>query len=257
MKVKSIRKLILPVILIAGLIAFFASGAHRYVTFAGIAENYGLLKSYADANLALSYVIFTLLYCMAVAFSLPIALPLTLTGGAVLGWPAILLIVTGATLGASIVFVAARSILGDFLRAKAGPFIGGLEAGFSNNAFSYLLALRLIPAVPFWVVNIVPALTSMRLSSYVAATFIGIIPGTAVFVSVGRGFDHILAAGQTPDLSVLGSPSILIPLAGLGALALLPIVHKRWKASQEAAHHSTPQHTGQKSGPKSGPKSDN
>lgn len=234
----SIRRLYLPAILILGLGVFFATGAHEYVTFAAIAENYDELKRAATANLLLSYLIFMLLYAVAVAFSLPIALPLTLTGGAILGWVAVGLVVVGATAGATIVFIAARSVFGDFLRAKAGPFMANLEAGFSKNAFSYLLALRLIPAAPFWVVNIVPAMTSMRLSSYVTATFIGIIPGTAVFISVGRGFDHILAAGRTPDLSVLASPAILGPLAGLGALALLPIAYKWWQGRGAAASHN-------------------
>ena len=232
---RSVRKLYLPLILISGLVIFFASGAHEYVTFAAIAQNYGELKSAASTNLLLSYFAFMLLYAVAVAFSLPIALPLTLTGGAIFGWPAVALVVTGATAGAAIVFIAARSVLGNILRAKAGPFMANLEAGFAKNAFSYLLALRLIPAAPFWVVNIVPAMTSMRLSSYVAATFIGIIPGTAVFISVGRGFDHVLAAGRTPDLSILASPAILGPLAGLGALALLPIAYKWWQARHTAS----------------------
>ena len=223
-------KLLLPAILVLGLVTFFASGAHKFTTFAAIAENYGALKAAATANLLLAYLLFMLLYAVVVAFSLPIALPLTLTGGAILGWPAVGLVVIGATAGAAIVFLAARSVLGNILRAKAGPFMATLEAGFSKNAFSYLLALRLIPAAPFWVVNIVPAMTSMKLSSYVVATFIGIIPGTAVFISVGRGFDHILAAGRTPDLSVLASPAILTPLAGLGALALMPIVYKWWQS---------------------------
>lgn len=236
---RSVRKLYLPLILISGLVIFFASGAHEYVTFAAIAQNYGDLKSAASGNLLLSYLLFMLLYAVAVAFSLPIALPLTLTGGAILGWPAVALVVTGATAGATIVFIAARSVFGDFLRAKAGPFMAGLEAGFSKNGFSYLLALRLIPAAPFWVVNIVPAMTSMRLSTYVGATFIGIIPGTAVFISVGRGFDHILAAGRTPDLSVLASPAILTPLAGLGALALLPIIYRWWQSRRAPVSEKT------------------
>ena len=166
-------------------------------------------------------------YALAVAFSLPIALPLTLTSGALLGWPAVILVVCGATLGAGVVFIAARSIFADLLRSRAGPFVAKLEAGFSRNSFYYLLALRLMPVAPFWVVNIVPALSSMRLGPFLLATFIGIIPGTTVFISVGRGFDHILAAGQNPDVAMLASAPIIIPLFGLGVLALIPVVLRR------------------------------
>ena len=227
---KICRKFWLPVLLIAGLVAFFASGANEVISFAVIAANYTMLKSFVAAHQALSYLGFTLLYVVAVAFSLPIALPLTLTGGAIFGWPAVVLVVVGATAGATILFIAARSVFQDMLQAKAGPFLARLEAGFSQNAFFYLLALRLVPAAPFWVVNIVPAMTRMRLIPYVVATFLGILPGSAVFISVGRGFDHILAAGRTPDLTLLSSPHILGPLAALGALALVPVIIRWWRA---------------------------
>ena len=171
------------------------------------------------------------IYIIAVAFSLPVALPLTLTGGALFGWAAVGLVLFGATTGAGVVFIAARTAFADLARERAGPFLSQLEAGFSRNAFSYLLALRLMPAAPFWVVNIVPALSRMSLGSFILATFIGIAPGTTVAVSVGRGFDHILGAGKVPDLQVLGSPAVLGPLAALGLLALLPVAWRRiWVA---------------------------
>lgn len=225
-----IRKYALPVTLVTGLLLFFASGTHKLVSWEAISSNYSILKQFANDRILASYAMFFLLYLVVVAFSLPVALPLTLTGGALLGWPAGVVIIFAATMGAGVVFMAARTVFSDFLRVKAGPFLAWLEAGFNENAFSYLLALRLIPAAPFWVVNIIPGLTQMKLTSFLLATFIGIIPGTMVFVSVGRGFDTILASGQTPDLSVLSSPSILIALGGLGALSLMPVIYKRFTA---------------------------
>jgi uncharacterized membrane protein YdjX (TVP38/TMEM64 family) len=225
-------KYVLPAILILGLSIFFLSGAHEFLTWQAVGAHYAYLNGFVGEHLWLSYLIFILGYAVVVAFSLPIALPLTLTGGALLGWPAVILVICGATAGAGVVFIAARSFFADLLRARAGPFMARLEAGFSRNSFSYLLALRLIPAAPFWVVNIVPALTNMRLGKFLLATFIGISPGTAVFISVGRGFDHILATGQTPDLDVLTSAPIIIPLVGLGVLALLPVVVRRMTDGQ-------------------------
>lgn len=225
-----LKRLLLPALLVTGLLLFFAFGGHTRLSWDAIAMNYATLKSHAEANLLVAALAFLLLYAMAVSFSLPIALPLTLTGGAIFSWLAILLVVTGATIGAGVVFLAARTVFADVARQRAGPFIARLEAGFTQNAFSYLLALRLIPAAPFWVVNIVPALTRMSLSSFLIATFVGILPGSAVFVSVGRGFDHILAAGRTPDLEVLGSSAILGPLVALGLLSLLPVVWRQIKS---------------------------
>ena len=231
-----LKRLLLPGLLVTGLVMFFALGGDDTLGWDAIAMNYAELKSHAEANLLIAALSFLILYALAVSFSLPIALPLTLTGGAIFGWLAILLVVTGATIGAGVVFIAARTVFADMARRRAGPFIARLEDGFTRNAFSYLLALRLIPAAPFWVVNIVPALTRMTLTSFLAATFIGILPGSAVFVSVGRGFDHILAAGRTPDLEVLGSPAIIGPLVALGLLSLLPILWRRIKSKNAPAH---------------------
>ena len=231
----SLKKLWLPLLLAGGLLVFFATGAHTAISWQSIAQNYTAITGFADANLAIAALGFAVLYLLAVAFSLPVALFLTLTGGAVFGCLAVPLILTGATLGAGIVFIAARTIFADLARARAGPFIAHLEAGFSANAFSYLLALRLIPVAPFWVMNIVPAFSRMSLRSFLAATFIGITPATTVFVSVGRGLDHVLAVGRTPDLQVLASPAILGPLAALGLLALLPVLWRRFRGSSTAS----------------------
>ena len=217
-----VKKYLLPIILVSGLVLFFATGLHNWLSFAKLAENYGAIKSYISDNQFTAYTLFFITYLLAVAFSLPIASLLTLSGGALLGWPGAALILIAATAGAAVVFTAARSVMADMLSAKAGPFLKKLEAGFSENAFQYLLALRLVPIVPFWVVNIVPALLGMRLVPFVVATFIGIIPGTLVYVYVARGFDHILAQGKAPDLSTLSDVRIIGPLAALGALALLP-----------------------------------
>ena len=234
-----LKKLWLPLLLAGGLLVFFATGAHTAISWQSIAQNYATITGFADANLAIAALGFAVLYLLAVAFSLPVALFLTLTGGAVFGWLAVPLILMGATLGAGIVFIAARTIFADLARARAGPFIARLEAGFSANAFSYLLALRLIPVAPFWVINIIPAFSRMSLGSFLAATFIGISPATTVFVSVGRGLDHVLAVGQTPDLQVLASPAILGPLAALGLLALLPALWRRFRGSSTASEDNT------------------
>ena len=224
-------------LLVSGLVVFLALGGHQMLSWQSIAAHYGALTAATEANLPLAATAFLAVYIIAVAFSLPVALALTLTGGALFGWGAIGLVMVGATTGATVVFIAAQTAFADLARARAGPFIARLEDGFSRNAFSYLLALRLMPAAPFWVVNIVPALSRMRPGSFVLATFIGIAPGTTVAVSVGRGFDHILGAGKEPDLQVLGSPAILGPLAALGLLALLPVA---WQRVQTARRNGAP-----------------
>jgi uncharacterized membrane protein YdjX (TVP38/TMEM64 family) len=225
-----VKRLWLPALLVSGLGLFLAFGGRHILSWQTIALHYGTLTTATETNLVFAATTFLGIYIIAVAFSLPVALPLTLTGGALFGWGAIGLVMVGATIGATVVFIAARTAFADLARERAGPFLSRLEDGFSRNAFSYLLALRLIPAAPFWVVNIVPALTRMSPGSFVLATFIGIAPGTTVFVSVGRGFDHILGSGSVPDLQALSSPAILGPLVALGLLALLPVAWRRVRA---------------------------
>lgn len=219
-------KFILPAILILGLVLFFSFGLQKWLSFEKLAEHYDQIKTFIALNHLQAMALFFIIYFLAVAFSLPVALLLTLAGGALLGWVSALLILFAATAGAAIVFIAARSLLRDYLATKAGPFLKKLEAGFSDNAFSYLLAIRLVPIAPFWAMNIVPALLGMRLTPFVIATFIGIMPGTLVYVYVARGFDHILAQGKAPDLSVLSDIRIIGPLLALGILALLPTLIK-------------------------------
>jgi uncharacterized membrane protein YdjX (TVP38/TMEM64 family) len=235
------KRLLLLAILLGGLTLFFASGASEIISWGFLGTHYAVIKTFARDHTWLGYLAFFCSYVLAVTFSLPIASLLTLVSGAVLGWPAIILVVTAATTGAGMVFLAARNLFTDLLRQRAGSFFAKLERGFSENAFFYLLALRLVPAAPFWAVNIVPALTRMPFRQFIGATCLGIIPGTAVYISVGRGFDHILADSKTPDLGVLTSPEILLPLAGLGALSLLPILVRRGQAAKKPVakgHHS-------------------
>ena len=225
------KELILPSILLAGFITFFASGAHEFFSWQVLDQHYTVIKGFVIDKQWLSYLLFFCAYFAAVAFSLPIAGLLTLAGGAILGWPAATLAVIAATAGAGLVFFAARHLFCDILQRQAGPFLNKLEHGFSQNAFFYLLALRLVPTVPFWVLNIVPAFTRMGIAQFLAATFIGVIPGSFVYVWVGRGFDQVLTAGQTPDLRILTSPNLLLPLTALGAFALMPILLKMRQAS--------------------------
>ena len=235
MKPPMVKRLLLPAILLAGLTLFFASGANEIISWGFLGTHYAAIKTFAGDHIWRGYLVFFCSYVLAVTFSLPIASLLTLAGGAILGWPAVILVVAAATTGAGLVFLAARNLFTDLLRQRPGAFFTKLEKGFSENAFFYLLALRLIPAVPFWALNIVPALTRMLFGQFIGATCLGIIPGTVVYISVGRGFAHILAAGKTPDLGVLTSPEILLPLAGLGALSLLPILVRRWQAAKKLA----------------------
>ncbi len=165
-----------------------------------------------------------------------LAAVLTIAGGFLFGITfGTLYVVVGATLGATAIFLLARSTLGDLLRAKAGPWLQRMEAGFSENAFSYMLVLRLIPLFPFFVVNLVPAFLGVSLRTYVVGTFIGIIPGTLVFILAGAGLGSVFDQGGAFTVESVLTPQIIAGLIGLSLLSLLPVVYKHVKARRFAA----------------------
>lgn len=221
-----------PLVLLAVLAAtVFSLDLHRYLTLDALRDNRQALQAAVADNFALSVLAYMVGYAVAVAVSLPGATILTLAGGflfgAVLGGT---LAVTAATLGAVLVFLAAKTVVGDSLRRRAGPFLRRMEDGFRTNAFSYLLFLRLVPAFPFWAVNLVSALAGVGLPVFAIATFIGIIPGTFVFAAFGAGLGDLFAAGGDIRLSDVLSPTMILAFAGLGLLALLPVAIRKWRS---------------------------
>lgn len=225
-------KRLLPLGVIVVLIAlFFILGLDRYAMFEALRENRAALRGFVAAHALLAPIVFMLVYAASVALSLPGGAVMTLAGGLLFGALfGTIYVVIAATLGATLLFVVARTALGDVLRAKAGPFVRKMEAGFQENALSYLLVLRLVPAFPFWVVNLVPALLGVSLRTYVFATFVGIIPGSFVFATFGAGLGGIFDAGGDVSLKAVLTPEIVGGLLGLSVLALVPVVLKKFKA---------------------------
>src|SRR5215469_16327411 len=223
---------LLPLLLIAAAwVAFMLAGGHRYLSFATLARHHDWLCTLVQEWGALAAFVYIAVYAILVALSVPGAVVLTLAGGFLFGtWIGGLYAVVGATLGATAIFLAARAGLGG-LAQRAGPLVGKLEAGFRADAFNYLLVLRLVFVVPFWLVNLVPALVGVRLSTFVLATFLGIIPGTFVYASFGNGLGDVVGE---PGLGVLLHPSVLGPIIGLIILALVPVGYKRWRTKRPA-----------------------
>ena len=209
---------------------FFAFDLNSLISYQGLAENEAALKRAVSDNPILTGLAYMTIYVLAVTFSLPGAVWLSLAGGLMFGtWAGGLLIVVSASLGASGLFVAARFIMGDALRARAGPALQKFEASFNRDALSYLFILRLLPVFPFFIVNLGAALVGVRYPVFLITTFFGIMPGTFVFASIGNGISVVLQSGKQPDLSVMTSPEILLPLVGLAILSLAPMLWRRFK----------------------------
>lgn len=201
-----------------------------YLSFEALKANREALIAFRDANFLLTALAFVTAYVVIVAFSLPGATIATLTGGFLFTtFPGALFNVTGATLGATLIFLAARWGLGAKLGAKLQASDGKIKAikdGIDENQWSMLFLIRLVPAVPFFVANLLPAFLDVPLRRFIISTFFGIIPGAVVYTSVGAGLGEVFARGETPDLGIIFEPHILLPILGLAALAALPIAIK-------------------------------
>ena len=202
----------------------------KFYSFEVLKDNRELVLSWYDKHPSIVISIFFVLYVLVVVLSLPGAVWLSIVAGFLMGtWVATSLVVFAATLGALGIFFIARYLLTDFFRKKTGSFIRKMEAGFQENELSYILVLRLVPVFPFWLVNIVPALFGVSVRTFVVGTFIGIIPGTAVFCSIGNGLGALLDQGRMPVLDIIFEPKIIGPLLALAVLSLTPIVFKKLK----------------------------
>lgn len=223
-------KRIWPLLVIAGaLAAFFALGGPKYITLDALRENQDILKAFVTNNFVLAVIGFVALYASLTAISVPGASFLSIFGGFLFGLTTgAIAVVIGATIGATILFLAARYVFGESLAAKAGPFMQKFEHGLKENELSYLFILRLVPLFPFFIVNIVPALFDVKVRNYIIATFFGIIPGALVYVSVGNGIGDALNAGQDVPLSgLMTRPAVIFPVLGLIVLSLIPIAYKK------------------------------
>jgi uncharacterized membrane protein YdjX (TVP38/TMEM64 family) len=226
-----------PLALIAAAAALaYARGLHRWLSFESLGAHRAALAGFVSESPALAALLYVGAYVLVVAFSLPGGAVMTVAGGFLFGpWTGAALAVAGATLGASALFLAARHALADTLARRAGPLLGRVRDELRRDGFWYLLSIRLIPVVPFWLANLAPALAGMPFPAYAAATLLGIVPGTAVFAGIGAGLGQVLDAGGRPDLSVIFSPGVLLPLAGLAALSLLGAFGRRYLRGRRSA----------------------
>ncbi len=234
----SVVRLFPLLLLVAVLVAFFALGLNKYLTLNLLKENREALKLFVHDHEAQAVLAFILAYILVAAFSLPLGALLSVAGGYLFGsvfgaaW-----IVIGATIGSTILFLIAKTALGDPLRARFAMQMKGMEDGFKRNAFSYLMLLRLVPLFPFWLVNLAPAFFGVSLVTFVVTTFIGIIPGAFVFASIGNAANAAFEAGDELDLSLgtlLSRPDFYIPIIGLVVLSLIPIVYRAFAAKKKA-----------------------
>jgi len=218
-------KLVIAALFIAGLVAFFSLGGDQYLSLESIKENRNALLSFTENNYLLAVLLALIIYTASTAFSIPGGTVLSLVVGFLFGrWVGTAMILFAATLGATLVFLAARYLFADTARQKInGGVAAKLINGFNDNAFNYLLFLRLVPLFPFWLVNLAPAFTPIKVRTYVIGTAIGILPGCFIFANLGQSLAGI------DSLDQLISAETLLAFGLLGLFALLPVIVKKFR----------------------------
>jgi uncharacterized membrane protein YdjX (TVP38/TMEM64 family) len=235
---------LLPLAAVLGVLALgYGFGLHRYLSLEYLGDSRDALKAWVEANPVLAPAAFFAVYAVAVAVAFPAASVLTVAGGFLFGW--LLggaLVAVAATLGACLLFLAARFAFADALRRRLGGRAEALADGFERDAFGYLLVLRLAPLVPFWLVNIAPALFDVRLATFATATFLGILPGVVAYawlgVGVGSVIDAARASGREPGLADLITTEITLAFLLLALVAGIAVVVRvaRARKSNGARH---------------------
>ena len=215
-------------VIAAGLLAAWAFGLFDYLSLKTLREQHEALRAFVEANLLLAVAAYILIYALSTLFMVPGALWITIAGGFLFGLAGgSAATVVGATLGASLLFLAARTAFGGMLRERAGPFLRRMEAGFHENPRSYMFALRFLPIVPFPVANIAPALLGARYPDYALTTAIGIVPGVVAYTWIGAGLGATFAAGEDPDIASVAR-NLVPAFAALAVVSLMPIVWKKF-----------------------------
>jgi uncharacterized membrane protein YdjX (TVP38/TMEM64 family) len=215
-------------LLVGALAAVWASGLTHDLSLPALRARREALEAAVHAHPLASLSAYVGLYIVVVALSLPVALVMTLTGGLLFGaWIGGLAAAIGCTLGAAVVFLVCRTAVGDSLRNRAGSTVARITQGVRRDAFSYVVTLRLIPVMPFWLANLALGFVDIPLGVFVGASFIGILPVSVIYAGLGANLNLLFARHERPNLHLIFSPQVLAPLIGLAFLALTPILARR------------------------------
>ena len=242
----------LPLVVLAAAMALvFGMGWHKVLTFEMLALKRDALRAFVTGHTALAVLAYMAIYVAVVALSLPGAGVITITGGLLFGvWLGAPVTVIAATIGATLIFLIAKTSLGAALAERAGPWLDRFRDGFEKEGLSYMLFLRLVP-FPFFIINLAPAVLGVPLRTFVIGTFLGIIPGTVAFSYLGDTLDRVMieaksaydacvaakgaaACHLTIEAGMLPFKQILIALTLIGLVALIPPMLKKWRARNAA-----------------------
>jgi len=223
---KSISRYIFLIILLLAFLSFFYFHLYDYLTITTLKHYQSAALQWTNYHYTLAVSLYILIFVLLIAAAIPCATFMTLVGSLLFSTIAILYAEFSITFGGMILFLAVRTAIGTRLATRNTGWIKKFEAGFQQDAFSYLLTLRLVPIFPCWISNIGAAILNVPLKTFILATAFGVLPSTMIYVLAGRSFDKILMDEKTPLLSIIFTPSVLLPLLGLAILSMMPVIYK-------------------------------
>ncbi len=229
-----ILRLVPVLIILTCLLLALHFNVYHYLNFENLKQHHLELEALTQKHFFWFSLFFIVIYTTSVAISLPGAALFTMAGGFLFGIViGLIYAVISATLGSIIIFLAIRFAFAEVFAKKTYKWTENMKNNFEKNAFHYLIFIRLVPVIPLWLSNIVPALLNMRFVTYLMGTFIGIIPGTFIYILLGNSLNDLFEKDRTPDFSIVFEPQFFIPLLLLGLLALLPVVVKRFRKNKD------------------------
>lgn len=211
--------------------SFFYFHLYDYLSLDTLKSYQSIAQAWTSTHYKTAVTLYIVVFMLLIACGIPCATVLTLLGGFLFDTIAILYAVLSTTGGGLILFLAVRTAIGSRVAARSSGWIKRMEHGFQQNAFNYILTLRLVPVFPCWISNIASGILNVPIKTFVSATILGILPATVIYVMAGQGLDKILADTNTPLINIILTPSVLFPLLGLAFLSLFPVIYKSIKKS--------------------------
>jgi uncharacterized membrane protein YdjX (TVP38/TMEM64 family) len=213
-------------ILLLACVLFFYFHLYDYLTLTTLKHYQSAAQEWTNLHYNLAVGLYVTVFVLLIACAIPCATFMTLLGGFLFSSIAILYAEFSITFGGMLLFLAVRTAIGSRIAAKKTGWIKIIEAGFRDNAFNYLVTLRLVPIFPCWISNIAAGMLNVPLKTFIIATALGILPSTVIYALAGRGLDKIITDEKTPLLNLIFTPSVLFPLLGLALLSLAPVIYK-------------------------------
>lgn len=233
-KMKQFKRFLPISLILIMMIIAYALGFFHIFNLEKIKQFDSFLKIYVEEHPFLSPMTFIGIYILMAALSIPDGFILSILGGYLFYQPwSTFFVVTGASIGATIIFLATKTAFGDLLFKKKFAFLKKLEEGFQKNETSYLLFLRFVPLFPFVLVNLAAGFFKVRTSVFIWTTFVGAFPSAYLLTQVGRGLTNIFKEDEAFAVKNIFSTQVIISLVCLAILGVVPIFYKKWKDRRE------------------------